>query len=175
MVGARARRASRARAHHQALARRVRSDTAIRRRSRHAVRRLFRSGGDDVLPDAGLEIPGAHLRPAHRLSRGQQHPAALRAGRGEEQAEEGLVRRLPRLRPRGLGAAWTKRRSARPSATAVGAEVHAPRDPGLLRRRRAHGGVAAARATARPRPLVIAGRHRARAALVAITARRRSR
>ena len=52
----------------------------------------------------GLEIPGARLRSAHRLSRRQQHPAALRAGRGEEEAEEGLVRRLSRLRHRGLGA-----------------------------------------------------------------------
>ena len=53
----------------------------------------------------GWKFPGAHLRPAHRLPRGQQRPAAVQSGRGAEEAErKRLVRRLPRLRHRRLGA-----------------------------------------------------------------------
>ena len=52
----------------------------------------------------GWRFPDAHLRPAHRLPGGQQRPAAVRPRRSYEQAAQALVRRLPRLRDRGLGA-----------------------------------------------------------------------
>ena len=53
----------------------------VRHRPRHLVRCLLRLGGAAVLHHSGLGISGARLRSAHRLSRGQQHPAAVRAGR----------------------------------------------------------------------------------------------
>ena len=52
----------------------------------------------------GWKFPDAHLRSAHRLSGGEQHPAALQSGRGAQAAAQAPVRRLPRLRHRGLGA-----------------------------------------------------------------------
>ena len=59
----------------------------------------------------GWQFPGAHLRSAHRLSRGQQHPAAVQSGRGAQAPAQALVRCLPRLRDRRLGTASTRKRS----------------------------------------------------------------
>ena len=51
----------------------------------------------------GWQIPRAHLRPAHRLPRRQQYPAAVQSGRSAKATAQAPVRRLPRLRNRGLG------------------------------------------------------------------------
>ena len=44
-----------------------------------------------MLHGLGLAIPGPHLRPAHRLSRGQQHLAALRSRRERKKPRKRLT------------------------------------------------------------------------------------
>ena len=79
------------------------SHATVRHRPGHVVRRLQRVGRNDLLHDAGLEIPRAHLRSAHRLPGREQHPAAAQSGRDTQAREQAPVRRLPRLRYRRLG------------------------------------------------------------------------
>ena len=60
-------------------------------------------GRDDLLPAARLALSGSRLRSPHRLSGGHQHPAAVQPGRDPQEAAQGPVRCLSRLRHRGLG------------------------------------------------------------------------
>jgi hypothetical protein len=46
---------------------------------------------DDLLQGAGLEIPDAHLRPEHRLSRRQQYLIVLQSGRDTQEAAQAFI------------------------------------------------------------------------------------
>jgi hypothetical protein len=69
---------------------------------RHALHCIQCVGRNDMLSCARLEIPGAHLRFAYRVFIHQQHPVALRTGRGSKEAAQAAVGRLPNVWPRRL-------------------------------------------------------------------------
>ena len=114
----------------------------------------------------GWQFPDAHLRSAHRLSRGQQHPAAVQSGRDAEASRASACPTPAAPTGSRVGNTSTRRRSRKDIGEGRWREYGTRGRPRLLRGRRAHVGAAAARATARPRPLAIARRRRARAALV---------
>ena len=167
----------RARAHHSPVARRIRLDAAVRHRPRHAVRRLQRVGRDDLLQGAGLEVSDAHLRSAHRLSRRQQILLPLRSRRGAEASQR--KRLSDACRAYGIEG-WEsidkaadreghRRRPLARSTAATAVLDYCEEDVRKSAR-------AAARATARPRPLAICPPPTSSACCTGrTTARRRSR
>ena len=76
----------------------------------------------------GWQFPGPHLRPAHRLSGGQQHAVASQSRREAEKAAQTLVRCLPRLRHRRLGEHRQGNNQPKRSAMVRGARNYSPQE-----------------------------------------------